>query len=96
MSGEVRSHVSFSLHAGDDSEVLCHYYAGRAPILVIDVRGCSVTVTTGLEATGSAVEFARALARKAQEFADDIERTHAGAGSSSDNGTAKADESKAA
>jgi hypothetical protein len=101
MSSEVRSYTSFSLHTGDDSQVLCHHYADRAPILVIDGRGCSVTVSTGLEATGTAVEFARALARKAQEFADDIERQHAArhadAGSSSDDdGTTKADESKAA
>jgi hypothetical protein len=101
MSSEVRSYVSLGIHAGDDSQVLCHHYADRAPILVIDGRGCSFTVSTGgLESTGAAVEFARALARKAQEFADDVERLHAvqhaDAGSSSDDGTTKADESKAA
>jgi hypothetical protein len=100
MSSEVRSYVSFGIHAGDDSQVLCHHYADRAPILVIDGRGCSVTVSTGgLETTGPAVEFARALARKAQEFADDVERLHAAQHADacgSDDGTTKADESKAA
>jgi hypothetical protein len=95
MSGDASSYASFCLNAGDDAGVTCHHYGNRTPILVIDVRGCSVSVSTGgSDATDHAVEFARALARKAQEFADDIERLH----TARHDGTVdtKADESKAA
>ena len=95
MNGDAGSYASFSLNVGDDAGVTCHHYGHRTPILVIDVRGCSVSVSTGgSDATDGAVQFARALARKAQEFADDIERLH----TARHDGTcdSKADESNAA
>jgi hypothetical protein len=95
VSGDASSYASFSLTVGDDAGVTCHHYGNRTPILVIDFRGCSVSVSTGgLDATEGAVEFARALARKAQEFADDIERLHTARHDGT--GDTKATEGKAA
>jgi hypothetical protein len=71
MSGDARSFSSFGLYVGSDSRVNCHHYGSKTPILVIDAGGCSVAISPeGRDANDSAVEFARELARKAQEFAD--------------------------
>jgi hypothetical protein len=64
--------------ANRDGWVTCHHYGDKTPILVIDAGGASVSFSVqGREASASAVEFARTLAGKAQEFAADIERMHA-------------------
>jgi hypothetical protein len=95
------SFSSVGLYVGDDAWVKCHLYGDKTPILVIDVGNSSVTISpTGREASGAAVEFARALVGKAQEFAADVERLHAAQLASSaadgDNGTTNATDSKVA
>jgi hypothetical protein len=78
MSGDNRSISAFGLYVGADSLVMCHHYGDKTPILVIDVEGCSVSISVkGRDASESAVEFARSLARHAQAFATDVERLHA-------------------
>jgi hypothetical protein len=78
MSGDNGSISAFGLYVGADSLVMCHHYGDETPILVIDVEGCSVSISVkGRDASESAVEFARSLARHAQAFATDVERLHA-------------------
>jgi shikimate 5-dehydrogenase len=102
MSGDEGSFSSTGLYVGSDGWVTCHHYGDKTPILVIDAGGASVSFSVnGRQATESAVTFARALASKAQEFADDIEKMHAArlaeTGSSADgDGTTKATDTKAA
>jgi hypothetical protein len=70
------SHVSF--HIGDDSRVRCGIYDNTTPILSVDAGPSCISITTkGKVADLAAVEFARALAREAQRFADEVERLHA-------------------
>ena len=48
------------------------------PILSVDAGPSCVSITTkGRVADQAAVEFARALAREARKFADEMERMHA-------------------
>jgi shikimate 5-dehydrogenase len=104
VSGDSGSFASTGVYVGDDGWVTCHHYGDKTPILVIDAGGASVSFSVnGRQATESAVTFARALASKAQEFADDIEKMHAArladtanADSSGGDGTTKAAEGKAA
>jgi hypothetical protein len=101
VSGGKGSHSGFGLYVGADGWVTCHHYDGKTPILVIDAGDCSVSISPATrEASEAAVEFARALARNAQEFADDIERLHAerpsGADISTTDDAIKATGSKAA
>ena len=84
MSNGSQSFSSFSLYvsadSGADAWVVCHRYPSKTPILAIDAGKSSVTISIkGRDATESAVEFARSLARQAQAFADEMERLHAGA-----------------
>jgi hypothetical protein len=70
------SHVS--CHVGADWVVRCNSYPHTTPILSFDAGSSAVSVTTkGKDADKAAVEFARALAREAQRFADEMERMHA-------------------
>jgi hypothetical protein len=107
MSGDDGSFSSTGVYVGADGWVTCHHYGDKTPILVIDAGGASVSFSVqGRAATESAVTFARALARKAQEFADDIERMHAAqhphgdnadsSGADGDEGTTKATDPKVA
>jgi hypothetical protein len=107
MSSDGGSFSSTGLYVGADGWVTCHHYGDKTPILVIDAGGASVSISVkGREACDAAVEFARALAGKAQEFAADIERMrasqhpdadNANAGSGADgDGTTKATDPKAA
>jgi hypothetical protein len=93
------NHVSF--HVGPDVRVRCATYPDQVPILSLDARGITVSITPdGRDATDEALEFARALAREVGAFAAEVERMHAArhadAGGSTDDGTTKATESKAA
>ena len=77
MSSEGGSHSHSSFHVGTDWLVRCDTYGDRTPILTFDAGPAAVSITTkGTDATLAAVEFARALAREAQRFADEIERMH--------------------
>src|SRR5262249_54961438 len=104
MTSSGGSFSSFSLYVGTDNWVGCHHYGDKTPILVIDAGDSSVTISpAGREATDAAVEFARALVVKAQEFAAEIERLHdaqlasdASSTADGDDGTTKATGSKAA
>lgn len=70
------SHLSY--HVGVDWHVRCNTYADTTPILSVDGGPSTVSISTrGRDADDSAVEFARALAREAQNFADEMERMHA-------------------
>jgi hypothetical protein len=70
------SHTSF--HIGSDLMARCSTYPDQVPILSLDAGNSSVSITpAGTEATDTAVNFARALLRSVQEFADEIERMHA-------------------
>lgn len=74
--GESYTHVGYQV--GGDWRVTCHTYGDMTPILSVNAGRSSVSVTTrGKTATAAAVEFARALAREAQVFADEMERMHA-------------------
>lgn len=78
MSTEGGSFSHFSYHVGRDWVVRCTTYPDTTPILSIDAGGSAVSVTTkGKDADKAAVEFARALAREAQKFADEVQRMHA-------------------
>jgi hypothetical protein len=70
------SHVSY--HVGGDWVVRCRTYPDTTPILSLDAGSSAISVTTkGKVADQAAVEFARALAREACNFADEMERMHA-------------------
>ena len=78
MSTESGSFSHFSYHVGGDWVVRCRTYPDTTPILSLDAGSSAVSVTTkGKVADKAAVEFARALAREAQRFADEMERMHA-------------------
>jgi hypothetical protein len=70
------SHLSY--HAGADWRVRCNTYADTTPILSVEGGPSTVSISTrGRDADKAAVEFARALVREAQKFADEMERMHA-------------------
>jgi hypothetical protein len=78
MSSEGGSFSHVSCHVGADWRVRCNTYPDTTPILSLDAGSSAVSVTTkGKVADNAAVEFARALADKAQKFADEMERMHA-------------------
>lgn len=65
-------------HVGADWRVFCYTYDDTAPIFDIYAGSASVAISVrGRAADKAAVEFARALAREAQRFADEMERMHA-------------------
>jgi hypothetical protein len=67
------SHYSF--HAGDGWRVTCSAYADAPPILSLNGSHSAVSIAArGTDASVSAVEFARALAREARRFLDEMER----------------------
>jgi hypothetical protein len=79
VSGEGKSITALGVYASADTWVTCHHYPEQTPILVIDAGTTSLSISVkGRDASESAVEFARALARHAQEFAADVERLHPG------------------
>lgn len=78
MSGEVRSFSHVSYHVGSDWQVRCSTYDDTTPILSVEGGPSTVSISTrGRTADETAVEFAKALAREAQKFADEMERKHA-------------------
>jgi hypothetical protein len=79
VSGDGGSFAHVSCHFGADWRVRCSVYPDTTPILSLDAGpSAAVSVTTaGKGASKAAVEFARALVREAQKFADEIERMHA-------------------
>lgn len=78
MSSEGGSFSHVSCHVGADWRVRCSTYPDTTPIFSFDAGSSAVSVTTkGKVADKVAVEFARALADKAQKFADEMERMHA-------------------
>ena len=73
------SFAHLSYHAGDDWHIRCNTYADTTPILSVEGGPSTVSISTrGRTVDESAVEFARALAREAHRFADEMERMHAG------------------
>ncbi len=92
------AHLSFHIRTG--WRVRCMAYADTTPILSVDAGSLALSITpAGSDATDEALEFARALAREAQAFADEIERMRAAQladDDSSDDSTTKAPEGKAA
>ena len=78
MSSEGGSFSHVSYHVGGDWRVRCRTYPDTTPILSLDAGSSAVSVTTkGNDVGKAAVEFARALAREARNFADEMERMHA-------------------
>jgi hypothetical protein len=95
MSSAGGSFSHLSLHLGSDFMVRCSAYDDQTPILTIDAGNASVSITpSGTDANDNALKFGRELARKAQEFAAEIERMHAEPGNP--DGNTKADAGKAA
>ena len=78
MTSEGGSFSYIGYHIGTDWEVRCNVYAGKTPIFCVDAGSTSLAISPrGQDASKAAVEFARALAREAQKFADEMERMHA-------------------
>ncbi|HEY0935669.1 MAG TPA: hypothetical protein VGD91_18215 [Trebonia sp.] len=78
MSGEARSFSHVSCHIGDDWQVRCSTYEDTTPILSLVAGPATVSLSTkGKEAGAGAVEFARALAREARRFLEEMERMRA-------------------
>jgi hypothetical protein len=78
MSDESRSFSHLSYHVGGDWQVRCSTYAETTPILSVEGGPSTLSISTrGRTADESAVQFARALAREARRFADEMERKHA-------------------
>jgi hypothetical protein len=74
--GESYTHIGYQV--GGDWRVTCHAYDDTTPILSVDAGRSGVSITTrGKTATVAALEFARALAREARRFADEMERIYA-------------------
>ena len=74
--GESYTHVGYQV--GGDWRVRCNAYDDTTPILSVDAGRSSVSISTrGKTATVAALEFARALAREARKFADEMERMYA-------------------
>lgn len=89
MSSEGGSFSHVSYHVGGDWRVRCRTYPDTTPILSLDAGSSAVSVTTkGKDVDKAAVEFARALAREAQNFADEMERMHAAQLADDGNGNA--------
>ena len=73
---ESYTHVGYQV--GGDWRVRCSTYDDTTPILSVDAGRSAVSITTrGKTATVAALEFARALAREARKFADEVERMYA-------------------
>ncbi|MFI7043280.1 hypothetical protein ACWDR9_13870 [Streptosporangium sandarakinum] len=75
--------AAITLNAGSGAQVTHHLYPSRTPVLALDFGALSVLVTTsaGDRVTASDVEFARQLAREADQFARAVERSfHASTG----------------
>ncbi len=71
------SHASVQV-GGDYWQVRCCTYADTTPILTLSAGRSGLSVTTrSKDADEEAVKFARALAREAQRFAEEMERMHA-------------------
>jgi hypothetical protein len=76
--------------------VWCSTYSETTPILSVEGGLSTLSISTrGRTADESAVQFARALAREARRFADEMERKHAAQLAGAE-GTAKAAGSDAA
>jgi hypothetical protein len=78
VSGEGLSFSHVSCHIGEDWQVRCSTYADTTPILSLVAGPATVSISTkGKDATASAVEFARALAREARRFLEEMEQMRA-------------------
>jgi hypothetical protein len=74
--GESYTHIGYQV--GADWRVTCNTYTDTTPILSVDAGHGSVSITArGETATAAGMEFARALAREARRFADEMERIYA-------------------
>jgi hypothetical protein len=66
------------VHVGTDWTVRCNTYPGHAPILNIGAASTTVALCmAGEQPSAEFVQFARALADAAQQFAAEAERLHA-------------------
>lgn len=73
-----RSFSNFGIYVSSDWSVRCSHYPDQSPILSVDAGESSFHVSIrGRKADQAAVEFARALVREVQAFANDLERLHA-------------------
>jgi hypothetical protein len=78
MSDESRSFSHLSYHVGGDWQLRCSTYAETTPILSVEGGPSTLSISTrGRTADESSVEFARALAREARRFAEEMERKRA-------------------
>ena len=78
MSGDGGSFSHVSCHVGRRLAGAVQHLRRHDADPAVDAGTATVTVTTkGRDAGKAAVEFARALAREAQKFADEMERMHA-------------------
>jgi hypothetical protein len=73
---ESYTHIGYQV--GEQWRVTCNTYDDTTPILSIDAGRSAVSITPrGKTATVAGMEFARALAREARRFADEMERMYA-------------------
>ena len=98
MSSDDGSFSYLSFHVGSDWIVRTSAYEDEAPILTVDAGKSAIAIMPkDRHSVGqSAVDFARALAREAQEFAAEVERLHAGQADGADDSATKADDATAA
>jgi hypothetical protein len=75
---EDRSFSYLSYHVSSDWQVRCSTYTDNTPILSVEGGPSTLSISVrDRKADEAAVEFARALAREARKFADELERMHA-------------------
>jgi len=78
MSSDGGSFGHVGVHVGTDWTVRCNTYSGHAPILNIGAASTTVALCmAGEQPSAEFVQFARALADAAQQFATEAERLHA-------------------
>jgi hypothetical protein len=98
VSSEGGSFSYLGYQVGSDWNVRCGTYADTTPILSVGGGPSTISISTRSRtaADEDAVEFARALAREAQRFADEMERMHAAQLADAGSSTGKAAGSDAA
>ena len=78
MRGEGGLFGHLGVHVGTDWTVRCNTYAEHAPILDIGAASTGVSLCiAGEHVSTEIVQFARALAQAAEQFAAETERVHA-------------------
>ena len=77
MKGDGGSFGHLGVHVGSDWTIWCSTYPAHSPILTIDAASTSIAFAIADERIGDqAAAFARDLARKAEQFAAEVERLH--------------------